>query len=145
MDLIDASNNNNNSSSSQQQEQTNTFCPSCDGKMLYVTKGNLAENYVCESCGTTIDPKVEYVKHESDLIDMSDDESDPDMLSIVQKQDPPKYQGPTDWVDKEMKAEIEKGGRKQVVSISANKSSNNNEAFGMKGSAGINRIERPKK
>jgi DNA-directed RNA polymerase subunit M/transcription elongation factor TFIIS len=86
MDFIDASNNN----SSPSQQQTNTFCPSCDGRMLYVTRGNLAENYVCESCGTTIDPKVEYVNHESELIDMSDDESNPDMLSIVQKQDPPK-------------------------------------------------------
>lgn len=137
MDFIDVSDNN----VSSHPQQTNAFCPTCGGKMLFVTKGSLAENYVCESCGTTINPEVEYLSHNSEITDMFEDENNLDSLSIVQKQDPPKNQGPDDWVDRDIKMEIERGGRKQVVSISTNKSS---EAFTMKGS-GINRIERPKR
>lgn len=75
------------------------------------------------------------------VFNMAEDETDSDMLSIVQKQDLPKEQGSfSDQIDRDIKAEIERGGRKQVVSISTKSS----DVSSIKGS-GINRIERPKK
>lgn len=65
MDFIDASNNNS-STYQNNPQQNNVFCYSCNGKMLYVRKGNLAEKYICESCGTTLDPKTEYISSDTE-------------------------------------------------------------------------------
>lgn len=132
MDFIDASN---------MQQPILAYCPSelCGGQMLLVQKGKLAGNYICQSCGTTIDPALEYLKHEDELGSIMSDEQDNEGIAIVQPDEPTKKDDYLlDWASREIKTEIERGGRKQVVSISGTFV---NPPSGSK----INRIERPQK
>lgn len=46
MDFIDSYN-------QQQQQQDSVFCPACDCKMMFATKGKLTGNYICGLCGVT--------------------------------------------------------------------------------------------
>lgn len=119
----------------------NVSCPSCGGRMLYVQKGKFAEKYICESCGMTIDPALEYTSHQSRITNRSEDESDPDSFIIVQKEDHPKNQ--EDCASRELRQDIERGGRRQVVSIT----DLNSTSFASKESnlSKVNRIERPKR
>jgi predicted RNA-binding Zn-ribbon protein involved in translation (DUF1610 family) len=41
-------------------ERSDVFCPVCDRLMVFNRKGKYANQYVCEGCGVTIDPKIKY-------------------------------------------------------------------------------------
>jgi hypothetical protein len=115
MDFIDTSN-------TSQSQPLAAYCPNdlCGGEMFLMTKGKLEGNYVCVSCGMTVDPTREYFKHEDDLSSKMDDANDDDGFSgIVQADEKPKRNEHLDAIELEMKAEIEKGGRKQLVAISS--------------------------
>ena len=126
--------------------------------MLFARKGQFAENYVCPVCGMVVDPSIQYVKHENQLGSIiSDENENMDDIIMVQPQQErrsplAKDQRLNDAIDLEMKAEIERGGRKQLVSISTQ----SNEAFSASNTPAsttnfskvdpkVNRIERPKR
>src|SRR6476659_3856718 len=107
MDFIDVSNNNSNTSDS-----TIVYCPNklCGSQMLLPQKGPFAGNYVCPQFGITIDPTLEYVKHENRLGSIiSDENENSDEIIMVQPQQERssslKKNEHLDAIDLEMKAE----------------------------------------
>lgn len=108
--------------------------------MLFVSKGKLTGNYICESYGMTVNPQIEYVNHENEIVTKAEEESNANLISIVQKEAPKDTE--LDWIDKEIKMEIERSGRRQVVSITdLNSSSFAYQQSNLK----TNKIERPKR
>lgn len=146
MDFID-------SSAAAQEEASLVFCPSCGFQMLFVTKGELTGNYICQMCGMTIDSRLEDINQDDEITIKSEEESTAlDSLIMVQKDDDdrPISSKVDDWINADIKRDIERGGRKQVISISngngpaafaSGTSSNNVEGSKL---SRINRIERPK-
>lgn len=140
MDFIDVSNNNTS------EDSTVVYCPNtlCGSQMLFAQKGQFAGKYVCPQCGITVDPTLEYVKHENQLGSIiSDENENSDDIIMVQPQERSslKKNEHLDAIDLEIKAEIERGGRKQLVSISTQ----SNEAFKIGNKNMLNRLERPDK